>query len=67
MRARALAVHMCMRLPARAGQPATADPALGHTEAAPQSGKCCVADKKQTDKQTNTHYSFIGIDKLHFT
>ena len=30
--------------------------------------KCRVADKKQTDKptnqQTNTHYSFIGIDKL---
>ena len=24
--------------------------------------KCRVADKKQTDKQTNTHYSFIGID-----
>ena len=24
--------------------------------------KCRVADKKQTDRQTNTHYSFIGID-----
>ena len=26
--------------------------------------KCRVADKKQTDRQTNTHYSVIGIDEL---
>ena len=26
--------------------------------------KCRVADKMQTDRQTNTHYSFIGIDEL---
>ena len=26
--------------------------------------KCRVADKKKTDRQTNTHYSFIGIDEL---
>ena len=37
---------------------------LGHSEAAPQSRKSHVADKKQTNQQTNTHYSFIGIDEL---
>ena len=56
MRARALTVHMCMRLPARAGPPATADPALGHTEAAPQSGKNVVwpIKSRQTNRQTHT-------------
>ena len=39
MRARALARSLCMLARARAGPPATADPALGHSEAAPQSGQ----------------------------
>ena len=61
MRARALAVHALAR--ARAGPPATADPALSATRRQRRKvDKCRVADKKQTDKPTNTHYSFIGID-----
>ena len=37
---RASVLSLCMRLPARAGPLATtADPALGHSEAAPQSGQ----------------------------
>ena len=67
MRARVLS--LCMRLPARrAGPPATA-PALSATRRQRRKvDKCRVADKKQTDKptnkQTNTHCSFIGIDAL---
>ena len=67
MRARALAVHMLAC--ARAGPPATA-PALSATRRQRRKvDKCRVADKKQTDKptnkQTNTHCSFIGIDFKH--
>ena len=29
--------------------------------------KCRVADKKKTNRQTNTHYSFIGIDNSQFS
>ena len=64
MRARALAVHALAR--SRAGSPATAWLLSEYSEAAPQVDKCRVADKKKTDKPTdrqiNTHYSFIGID-----
>ena len=59
MRARALAVHAC---PLARGRPRRL--LLSDSEAAPQSRKSRVADKKQTDRQTNTHYSFIGIDRV---
>ena len=52
-----------MHLPARAGPPATAAPALSATRRQRRKvDKCRVADKKRTNQQTNTHYSFIGID-----
>ena len=59
----------CACLPARAGPPATAAPALSATRRQRRKvDKCRVADKTQTNKptnqQTNTHYSFIGIDAL---
>ena len=57
MCARALAVHACPRAPGRPRRLLLSD-----SEAAPQSRKSRVADKKQTSKPTNTHYSFIGID-----
>ena len=60
MRARALAVHALAR--SRAGSPATAWLLSEYSEAAPQVDKCRVADKKKTDKPTDTHCSFIGID-----
>ena len=63
MRARALAVHACP-LARGPGPPATAPPLGSDSEAAPQSRKSRVADKKQTNQQTNTHCSFIGIDEL---
>ena len=60
MRARALAVYALAR--SRAGSPATAWLLSEYSEAAPQVDKCRVADKKKTDKPTDTHCSFIGID-----
>ena len=62
MRARALAVHALAS--SRAGSPATAWLLSEYSEAAPQVDKCRVADKKKTDKPTDTHCSFIGIDEL---
>ena len=62
MRARALAVHALAR--SRAASPATAWLLSEYSEAAPQVDKCRVADKKKTDKPTDTHCSFIGIDEL---
>ena len=64
MRTRALAVHAlaCARGAARDGLAALSDTRRQRRKV----DKCRVADKKQTDKptnqQTNTHYSFIGID-----
>ena len=68
MRARVLS--LCMRLPARhAGPPATAWLLSEYTRRQRRKvDKCRVADKKktnqQTNRQTNTHYSFIGIDVI---
>ena len=58
MRARALAVHAC---PLARGRPRRL--LLSATwRQRRKVDKCRVADKKRTNKQTNTHYSFIGID-----
>ena len=58
MRARALAVHAC---PRARGRPRRL--LLSATRRQRRKvDKCRVADKKQTNQQTNTHYSFIGID-----
>ena len=62
-------LSLCMLAPARGGPPATTAPALSDTRRQRRKvDKCRVADKKQTNKptnqQTNTHYSFIGIDEL---
>ena len=57
MRARALAVHAC---PRARGRPRRL--LLSATRRQRRKvDKCRVADKKQTNKPTNTHYSFIGI------
>ena len=63
MRARALAVHALAR--SRAGSPATA--ALGVLgvlggSAAKWTNVVWPIKRRQTNQQTNTHYSFIGID-----
>ena len=58
MRARALAVHALAR--AR-GRPRRLLLSCSRRQRR-KVDKCRVADKKQTDRQTNTHYSFIGID-----
>ena len=53
--ARACSRH-CACLPARAGPPATAAPALSATRRQRRKvDKCRVADKKQTNRQTNKH------------
>ena len=67
MRARALAVHA---LAARArGRPRRLGCSRSTRRQRRKVDKCRVADKKKTDKptdrQTNTHYSFIGIDAVH--
>ena len=71
MRACALgASALCMRLPVRAGPPATApcSPALGGSAAKWTNVVWPIKSRqtnKPTNKQTNTHYSFIGIDIYH--
>ena len=63
MHARALAVHACARARGAARDDGLA--ALSATRRQRRKvDKCRVADKKQTDRQTNTHYFFIGIDEL---
>ena len=59
MRARSLARSLCMLACSRG---AARRLLLSDSEAAPQSRKSRVADKKQTNKPTDTHCSFIGID-----
>ena len=62
MRTRALA-SAC--LPARArGRPRRLGCSRSTRRQRRKVDKCRVADKKKTDRQTNTHYSFIGIDEL---
>ena len=64
--ARVLSLDRCACMPARAGPAATAAPALSATRRQRRKvDKCRVADKKQTNKPTDTHCSFIGIDSLH--
>ena len=57
-------LSLCMLARARATAPALSDTRRQRRKV----DKCRVADKKQTDKptnqQTNTHYTFIGIDIL---
>ena len=58
---------LCMRLPARArGRPRRLGCSRSTRRQRRKVDKCRVADKKKTDKPTdrqiNTHYSFIGID-----
>ena len=57
--ARALAVHALAR--AR-GRPRRLGCSRSTRRQRRKVDKCRVADKKQTNQQTNTHYSFIGID-----
>ena len=59
--ARACSRALCML--ARAPRRAARDGSLSDTRRQHRKvDKCRVADKKQTDKPTNTHCSFIGID-----
>ena len=63
MRARALAVHALGRARAR-GRSRRRLILLSATRRQRRKvDKCRAADKKQTNKQTNTHCSFIGIDE----
>ena len=56
MRAGGLAVHALKLARARAGPLATTAPALSATRRQRRKvDKCCVADKKKTDRQTNKH------------
>ena len=58
MRARVLS--LCMRLPARArGRPRRLGCSRSTRRQRRKVDKCRVADKKQTNQQTNTHCSFI--------
>ena len=61
MRARALAVHACLPA-ARAGPARRLGCSRSTRRQRRKVDKCRVADKKKTNRQTNTHYSFIGID-----
>ena len=61
MRARALAVHALAHARAR-GRRRRLGCSRSTRRQRRKVDKCRVADKKQTDKPTNTHYSFIGID-----
>ena len=58
MRARALAVHACPRARGRSRRRLLLSATRRQRR---KVDKCCVADKKHTDKQTNLHYSFIDV------
>ena len=68
MRARALASKhaqrsLCMLAGARgASRDGSCSPRSCSRRQRRKVDKCRVADKKRTNQQTNTHYSFIGID-----
>ena len=61
MRARALAVHALARA-RRAARARRLGCSRSTRRQRRKVDKCRVADKKRTNKPTNTHYSFIGID-----
>ena len=64
--ARVLSLDRCACLPAR-GRPRRLGCSRKTRRQRRKVNKCRVADKKRTNQQTNTHYSFIGIDvKLIF-
>ena len=65
MREHALAVHALARLRGAARDDGSWSPAATRRQRR-KVDKCRVADKKKTDRQTNTHYSFIGIDIAHW-
>ena len=59
----ARACSRCACLPARAGgRPRRLGCSRSTRRQRRKVDKCRVADKKQTNQQTNTHCSFIGID-----
>ena len=60
MRARALAVHALARARGRSRRRLILLSATRRQRR--KVDKCRVADKKKTNRQTNTHCSFIGID-----
>ena len=60
-------LSLCMRLPARAGPPATTAPALSATRRQRRKvDKCRVADKKKTDKPTDKHTLLFYRYRLHY-
>ena len=63
MRARALAVHACPRARGAACDGLAALRVLGGS-AAKWTNVVWPIKSRQTNRQTNTHYSFIGIDPL---
>ena len=60
MPARALAVHALARARGAARDGSCCSQSIRRQRR--KVNKCRVADKTQTNQQTNTHYSFIGID-----